>query len=626
MAQHPGRDNLADLIEGEGGTTPDVSVLTSAAQIPWSGHSARHAYGEIYEAIKDAKTALIFTNTRSQAEIIFNELWLMNEDALPIALHHGSLDVSQRRKVEAMMVAGKLQAVVCTSTLDLGIDWGEVDLVIQVGGPKGSSRLIQRIGRANHRLDEVSKALLVPANLFEVLECKAARDAVLAHELDGEPPRIGGLDVLAQHIWGVASGGPFHPDNLYKEIISAAPYAALPRDKFDACIAFVATGGYALKAYDRFARIVPDLTATEPGTLKIRDARTAQQYRMNVGTIVEAPALTIRLGKIRRGQNGKALPGRTRPGRKLGTVEEWFIDHMVRGDTFLFSGEVLRFEGVQENDVLVTRAPDGNIKIPSWQGGKFPYSTFLAKRVREMLNRPESWSELPAQVRDWLIQQQERSVIPQPDELLVETFERDGKHFLLCYPFEGILTHQSLGMLLTRRLERLGVQPLGFCPTEYALSVWARKPMADIDMAALFDQDMLGDDLESWLAEASLMKHTFRNCAVIAGLIERRHPGQKKTGRQVRFSADLIYDVLREHEPDHILLQAAWADASHGFLDLKRLAGLLARIKTRIRHQMLDQVSPLAVPVLMEISREAIGPSASEAVLAEFQAELTGRG
>ena len=622
VPQKPDQEYLADLVMGQGGVVPEVDVLTSEERIPWSGHSARHAYAEVYEEIKKAKTALVFTNTRAQAEIMFNELWRINEDNLPIALHHGSLDVSQRRKVEAAMTAGKLQAVVCTSTLDLGIDWGEVDLVIQIGAPKGSSRLIQRIGRSNHRLDESSKALLVPANRFEVLECKAAQDAVKENHLDGAPPRIGALDVLAQHIWGAACSEPFHPDDLYREIISASPYASLTRESFDQAIEFVATGGYALKAYERFRRIVPAPDAPREGMLKIRDGRTAQQYRMNVGTIVEAPAMSIRLGKPRKDADGKPKAGKVRTGRTLGTVEEWFIEQMVPGDTFLFSGEVLRFEGVQENTVLVTRAPGGDVKIPSWQGGKFPLSTFLADRVRKMIYTPETWKELPDQVRDWLILQQERSVIPKPDELLVETFERKGRDFLVCYPFDGVLAQQSLGVLLTRRLERLGVQPMGFCPTEYALSIWSRKPMDKVDMAALFDEDMLGDDLESWLADAVLMKRTFRNCAVIAGLIERHYPGQEKTGRQVTFSADLIYDVLREHEPDHILLQAAWADAAEGFLDLKRLANLLKRVKGRVRHIDLEMVSPLAVPIMMEINRETIHGEATEAILEELHDEL----
>jgi len=617
----------ARLIRAKGGARPQVDLLHSDERIPWSGHSARHAMAEMYDAIKAAHMALIFVNTRNQAEITFQELWRINEDNLPIALHHGSLDVERRRKVEAAMARGDLKAVVCTSTLDLGIDWGDVDLVIQVGAPKGASRLTQRIGRANHRMNEPSSALLVPANRIDVLECIAARDAIREGQLDGEFWRDGALDVLAQHIMGMACAAPFVADDLYQEVISTAPYRDLSRLQFDRVLEFVATGGYALKSYDRYRRLVE-----RDGRWRVRDGRTAQQYRMNVGTIVEAPALNVRLA---------AGKGPKRPGRKLGEVEEWFVEWLNPGDTFLFAGELLRLETVTATDVVVSRAKGGSPKVPSWQGGKFPLSTYLAGRVRRMIKTPEEWHKYPQPVQDWLRIQSDRSIIPGPDDLLVETFPygfgrgegaiekrpnrgsaRGGRYFLVCYPFDGQLAQQTLGMLLTRRLERLGKQPIGFVPTEYALSIWARQDMSDVDMNALFDEDMLGDDLEAWLQESILMKRTFRNCAVIAGLIERRFPGQEKTGRQVTFSADLIYDVLREHEPDHILLQAAWDDAAGGYLDLKRLSLLLARVKGNIRHMALDRVSPLAVPVMLEVNREPVLGEAQDAMLAAISDDI----
>ena len=600
--QHAEGAVSAKLIHGAAGAAPKVDVLISEERIPWSGHSGRHSFLEVYNAVKQSKLTLVFVNTRSQAEMTFAALWQVNDDNLPIALHHGSLEVEQRRKVEAAMTRGDLRAVVCTSTLDLGIDWGDVDLVIQMGAPKGASRLTQRIGRANHRMNEPSSALLVPANRMEVLECIAAKQAIEEGALDGDPPRKGALDVLAQHILGMACAGPFHPDDLYREIISAAPYAHLSREDFDKAVEFVATGGYALKRYERYRRIVK----TPEGLYRIRDKRAVQQYRMNVGTIVEAPTLTVRLA------SGK---GPKRPGRALGTAEEWFFEGMSPRDIFYFAGEVLRLERIEGMDAVVTRATGQNPMIPSWLGNKFPWSTYLAGRVRKMLYDQTSWEAYPEQVRFWLEKQREVARIPKPDELLVETFPNAGRHFLVCYPFDGWLAHQTLAMLLTRRLERLGKQPIGFGPTEYALSIWARQDMSDLDMAALFDEDMLGDDLESWLAEALLMKRTFRNCAIIAGLIERKHPGQEKTGRQIAFSTDLIYDVLREHEPDHLLLRAAWDDAAGGFLDLKRLQGLLARVKGRINHAPLSRVSPLAVPVMLEISRETVARDASEEML-----------
>jgi ATP-dependent Lhr-like helicase len=588
---------LSQIVIAKGGARPQIDISASDSYVPWAGHLARHAMGDVMAAIHAARTALVFVNTRSQAERTFQELWAINDTNLPIALHHGSLALEQRRKV-------------CTSTLDLGIDWGAVDKVICIGAPKGAARLVQRIGRANHRLDEPSAALLVPANRFEVLECTAARDAVLAGELDGERLKTGGLDVLAQHVLGTACAAPFSPDTLFAEVRKAAPYAHLTRHDFDAVVDFVATGGYALRSYDRYAR----LRRTEDGRMRLAHPRLAQEYRLNAGVIVEDPMVDIRL-------QAKGRPAGA-GGRKLGELEEYFVEQLSVGDTFVFAGEVLRFEGLRETGAFVTRARDPEAHIPSYNGGKFPLSTFLAQRVREMVSSPQSWHELPDPVQEWLKIQEWRSVIPAPGQLLVETFPRGNRHYLVCYPFEGRLAHQTLGMLLTRRLERGRFHPLGFVANEYALAVWAAKDMGSANMDALFDEDMLGDDLDSWLAESNLYKRTFRNCAIIAGLIQRRFPGKEKSGRQVTFSSDLIYDVLREYEPDHVLLRATYQDAGSGLLDIARLGEMLARVKKRIVTRRLERVSPLAVPALLEISREMVAGEADEAILRENEDAL----
>jgi ATP-dependent Lhr-like helicase len=609
----------ADLVVAQAGAQPIVTMLDTEEHLPWAGHSARHALGEIYARIREHTTTLVFVNTRSQAEFIFQELWRANDDNLAIALHHGSLDVSQRRRVEDAMAAGKLRAVVCTSSLDLGVDWGDVDLVINVGAPKGSSRLLQRIGRSNHRLDEPSEAVLVPANRFEVLECRAAIDAVAENAQDTPPLRTGALDVLAQHILGRACGEPFTADALYAEIRAAAPYAELSRADFDAAVDFVATGGYALKAYERFAKIRPG----KDGRWRITHPRVAQRYRMNVGTIVEADMIKVRLVRSRR--SGAVVP---RGGRLLGEVEEYFIETLRLGDTFVFAGEILKYEALVEDEVYVSRSDATDPKVPAYEGGKFPLSTYLAARVRALLAKPDAWRALPDQVREWLEIQQRRSILPKAGDLLVETFPRAAKYYLACYPFEGRLAHQTLGMLLTRRLERARLRPLGFVANEYALAVWGLGDVGlsiargELSLAQLFDEDMLGDDLEAWLAESALMKRTFRSCAIIAGLIEKRFPGQEKSRRQLTISTDLVYDVLRKHQPDHILLRAARADAATGLLDIKRLGEMLSRIRGRIVHKALDHVSPLSVPVLLEIGRETVYGEASDTLLAEAADEL----
>ncbi|MCQ4161487.1 ligase-associated DNA damage response DEXH box helicase [Roseomonas sp. GC11] len=598
------------LVQAAGGAAPALEVLLPEGRLPWGGHMGLASMPEVYRRIAAAGVTIVFVNTRAQAELCFAALWRLNEEALPIALHHGSLTVEQRRRVEAAMAAGKLRAVVATASLDLGIDWGAVDQVIQVGAPKGVARLLQRVGRANHRMDEPSRAVLVPANRFEVIECRAAIEAVAAGEVDGAPPRPGGLDVLAQHILAMACHAPFHPDDLFAEVTRAAPYAALSRRDFDDVLRFVEDGGYALSGYERFSRLFRD----SEGMIHPRTTQVARQLRMNLGTIVESPMVKVRL----RG-------GRGGGGQVLGEVEEWFLSTLEAGDNFLFAGQVLRFERLEAGAALVSRGGEGEPRVPTYAGARMPLSTHLAARVRAILADPRQWRGLPDPVRDWLRLQQAVSELPPAEGLLIETFPRAGRFFLVAYAFEGRLAHQTLGMLLTRRMERLGHGPLGFLATDYVLAAWSAFPVADI--AALFTEDLLGEELEEWMAESSMLRRSFRAIATIAGLLEKKQPGAEKSGRQMTMGADLIYDVLRRHQPDHILLRATRAEAAAGLTDIGRIGTLLARIQGRIRHRALERVSPLAVPALIEEGREWVSGTAEEALLAEATAlveEATG--
>ncbi|WP_084602852.1 ligase-associated DNA damage response DEXH box helicase [Rubritepida flocculans] len=593
------------LIRGEAGAAPVIGVQLPAGRLPWGGHMGLASAPEIMAAIAAARVSIVFVNTRAQAELMFAALWRLNEQALPIALHHGSLTVEQRRKVEAAMAEGRLRAVVATSSLDLGIDWGDVDQVIQVGAPKGVSRLLQRVGRANHRMEEASRALLVPANRFEVIECAAALESIAAGELDGEPPRPGGLDVLAQHILAMACHAPFHPDELYAEVTRAAPYAALSRRDFDDVLRFVEDGGYALRGYERFRRLFRDAE----GRVHVRGPAVARQFRLNLGTIVEAPLVKVKL----------------RGGPVLGEVEEWFLSTLRPGDAFLFAGQVLRFERIAGAAAEVSRGGEGDPRVPAYAGSRMPLSTHLAGRVRAILADPRRWRALPGSVRDWLRLQARTSALPRADGLLVESFPRGGRWFLVAYGFEGRLAHHSLGMLATKRMERLGWGPLGYVASDYALVVWSAFEPGDV--AALFAEDLLGEELEEWIAESSVLRRSFRHIATIAGLIEKHHPGAEKSSRQMSVNADLIYEVLRRHEPDHVLLRATRAEAARGLTDVGRVGALLARAKGRITHRRLDHASPLAVPVLIEEGREWVAGGAQEALLAEAAAlveEATG--
>lgn len=586
------------LVEGDPGAPPSIAILLPEGEIPWGGHSGRYAARQVMAEIETHETTLVFCNTRGLAELIFQELWAANELKLPIGIHHGSLDIAARRKVENAMAEGRLRGLVATASLDLGVDWGNVDCVIQMGAPKGSSRLMQRIGRANHRLDEPSEAILIPGNRFEYLEALAALDAIAEGKRDGESFRDGGLDVLAQHIMACACSAPFHEQEMLAEIQSAMPYQALDAGSFSRVLNLIATGGYALKAYDKFRRLVRD----PDGRWRITHPKFAAQFRLNVGIIVESPMLAVRF----------------RNGRKLGVLDEGFAASLVKGDCFFFAGMSLEVDGIDATDLIV-RATTRRARIPSYSGTRMPMTTHLAARVRHFLHDRSQWLRFPKDVQDWLIMQGRRSILPAPDQLLVETFPRDGLYFMVVYSFEGWNAHQSLAMLITKRMDRQGLQPVGFVSNDYSFAVWSLKPVED--PRPLFSPDILSDEFVEWVEQSSLLKRAFRDVAVISGLVERQHPGKRKSGRQVTFSTDLIYDVLRKYEPDHLLLEAAWADARARMTDVGRLGALLDRAGAALVHKVLPRISPLAVPVLILIGRESVsGPDTDDAILVEAEA------
>ena len=589
------------VIRASAGIEPEISVLTRDAELPWSGHSASWAVEDIFRLIEANRTTLVFVNTRAQAEILFQSLWRINDSNLPIGIHHGSLSTEQRRKVENHMAKGALRSVVATASLDLGIDWADIDLVIQVGAPKGTARLLQRIGRSGHRYDLISRAVLVPANRFEVFECHAAIADIRSGLLDDPPDYPGGLDVLAQHVVGMAIADPFRADDLYQEVCTAFPYRHLSRADFDAVLEFVTTGGYALKAYERYHK----LAEGRDGFYRIAHRSVALQWRLNAGTIVETQTLTLAVRGL----------------GKLGKIEEYFVQSLVPGDTFIFAGRVLQFTGMRGTmTVEAILATGAEPKVPAYAGGRLPLTTNLAERIRAMIADREAWHQYPEPVRQWLSIQEWKSSLPSPERLLVETFPRANKHFLVIYGFEGRNAHQTLGMLLTRRMERAGLRPIGFVATDYALAVWGLRAVTSVD--DLLDPDMLGDDLEEWMQESTMMKRSFRVVATIAGLIEKTHPGVSKTGRQMTMNSDLIYDVLLRHQPDHILIRATRDDAARGLTDIRRLADMLARFQGRIEFRPLERVSPLAMPLMLEVGRESVTASAVEDSLAELEAEL----
>ncbi|MDG1768398.1 MAG: ligase-associated DNA damage response DEXH box helicase [Yoonia sp.] len=592
LARHP---DPCPILHADPGPDPDIQMLTTAEAPPWSGGGAKYSIPAVLEQVKNHKTTLIFHNTRAQAELYFHNLWLANEDSLPIGIHHGSLDRAQREKVEAAMVRGDLRAIVCTGTLDLGIDWGDVDLVIQIGAPKNVKRLVQRIGRANHRYNAPSKALLVPANRFEVVECVAALEAAKAHDLDGDPRGAGPRDVLCQHILIAACAGPFNADDLFAQVTSVGAYSDLTRAAFDDCLDFCATGGYSLRAYDKWQRLLqrPD------GDWQLRDPRSAQRIRMNIGTIQDTDTLKVR------------LKGNFKP---LGEIEEGFAATLTAGDTFLIGGEIVRYEGLRELTVQVTRRADKPPKIATFMGKKFATSTQLSARVLDMF-RQDSWPALPDHTADWLTLQTEVSKLPEADRILVESYEYRDRHYACFYGFAGRNAQQTLGLLLTQRMEQSGLAALGFVATDYATLIWGLEPVTD--PATLLQGGALRDGLTQWLAGNAVMKRTFRASATIAGLIERNSPQARKSGRQATFSSDILYDTLQKYDPDHLIMQITHEEAMRGLVDFGRIEEMIERTKGRVDHVQLTRVSPLAAPMMLEMGRVPIAGEGRERLLAD---------
>ncbi len=593
--------NPASLLEAKPGKAPKVSILGSEARIPYNGFMAKYAMEDIMCAIEKAKTSIVFVNTRAQAELVFQLLWDINKEAIPLGVYHSSLTREKRVKTLAMMAEGKLRSLVATSALELGVDWGDVDLVLQVGAPKGVSRLLQRIGRSNHKVNVPSKAYLVPANRFELLECKAAIEAIGQNQLDGELPGDGSHDVLIQFIMNQACSAPVHEARIYATITRSWSYRDLTREQFSALFRFTVDGGYALRAYERFQR----LKLSVDGGYIPSDKWVVSRHRQNIGVIVESGKLKV-----------KRLHGRG--GKILGEVEEHFAQSLAPGDTFFFAGEVLEFISVRDMTLEARASKAREPRIPTYAGGQMPLSTHLADGVRHLLEDSSRWNELNKDIREWLQLQQKFSLLPGRQHFLIESFPRQKLFYSVFYTFEGRRANQTLGMLLSRRMDRLKLHPITFTVTDYGLAITTVEQVTQSHIDALLSADILFDELEEWLVESPMLKRSFRRVATIAGLVEQRNAGDRKTMKQVTFSTDLIYDVLRKYEPEHVLLRITRQDAERELLDTERLAAMLHQFQSNIAFKALPRPSPLSLPVILDVRTERVPGKGMELLLAQM--------
>ncbi len=571
----------------------DSLIPERIERFPWAGHMGLNQLPDVLAAVDQAASTLIFTNTRSQTEAWYHAMLQARPDwAGLIALHHGSLEPATRNWVEDGLRAGQLRAVVCTSSLDLGVDFSPVDRVLQIGSPRGVARLLQRAGRSGHRPGAVSRVTCVPTHAFELIEAAAARDAIAAGQLEGRQPHHAPVDVLCQHLVTIASGSGFDSADLFAEVRTTASYNQLTREEWDWALDFTARGGESLRAYPDYHRL-----REFEGLWFVGSERIARQHRMSIGTITSDASLTVQY-----------LGGPT-----LGTIEESFLAKINPGETFLFAGRTVELVHIRDMKVWVRKAPASKqVRIPRWMGGRMPLSTELAHAVRLRLDQAAQGifdgPELTA-VRPLLELQARWSEIPRPAELLIEQIRsREGFHTLI-YPFAGRLVHEGLSALFAWRMSRL--QPITFTMSvnDYGFELLsATAPELDRALQqGLLSTDALMDELQQCINAAEMGKRQFREIARVAGLVFQGFPGQPRSARQLQASSGLLYDVFASYDPQNLLLRQAGSEVLERQLEHSRLVRTLQQMQQmQLVRRQPQRFTPLAFPLIVARLREKL--------------------
>lgn len=589
---------LATLVRGPGtivaGNLPkkiriDTLFPETLDRFPWGGHLGLKLLSQVIEAIDKAGSSIVFTNTRSQTEIWYQAILTARPDwAGRMALHHGSLDRKVRDWVEDQMRAGGLKCVVSTSSLDLGVDFAPVDLVLQVGSPKGVARLLQRAGRSGHRPGVESRLLFVPTNAWELVEVAAARDAVAAMKIEGRTPLSKPLDVLAQHMVTIAIGGGFESEQLKAEVRTTAAYADLSDLEWKWTLDFVTRGGNALQGYPEYRKVV-----FEEGKYQVTDTRVARQHRMSIGTIVGDTSISVRY----------------LTGGRLGNMEESFIARLNPGDRFVFAGKVLELVLVRNLTAFVRKSKGKGI-VPIWAGGRLPFSTELAAAVRLKLTEARDGQFIGPEmehVRPVLDLQRSWSKIPAANELLIERIKTRDGHHLFIHPFEGRMVHEGLAAILAFRLSRL--QPLTFSiainDNGFELLSSEPAPLEEALNLDLFNVERLAEDILGSLNASELARRQFRDIARVAGLVVAGLPGRQKPMRQIQASTDLFFEVFTKYDPENLLLHQANREVLEKQLEHTRLADTMRRLaKSRVLIVDVPSPTPLSFPLLVERFRQ----------------------
>ncbi len=587
----------------------DTLIPENPGKYSWAGHLGARMQGAVIREISTSGPTLVFTNTRSQAEIWYQLLLTAKPEwAGEIALHHGSLDKEVREWVEVNLKQGKLRAVVATSSLDLGVDFLPVERVLQIGSARGVARLLQRAGRSGHAPGRTSRITLVPTNTLELLEAAGARNAARAGRIEKRPVPDKPMDVLVQHLVTLALGGGFTAAALFAEVRSAWSYRRLSQAEFDWALAFCERGGSSLSAYPDYHRIRPD----ENGVYHVPDAGLARRHRLNIGTIVGDSSLQVSY----------------MTGGRIGTIEESFIARLRKGDCFVFAGRLLEFIRVQDMTAFVKKAEKNKGAIPSWNGGKMPLSTEMADAVLDLLQRASTGDfaepELEA-ARPMLQTQALLSALPTPNMLLLETYRSREGHHLYIYPFAGRHVHMGLANLLAWRLAREQPNTFSISVNDYGFELLGAQAfdMQQVLGKTVFAAQGLLDDLLASLNSSELARRRFREIARVAGLVFTGYPGAVKSTRQLQASSSLFFEVFKKYDNHNLLLGQADREVLSQELEMARLADALAKIADReVVHKELQHPSPFCLPLMVERFREKLSTEQLSARLDRIIADM----
>ena len=580
---------------------------------PWAGHLGLKLIDRVISIVNESRTTLIFINTRGMSEIWYQSI--LNkapELAGAIALHHGSIEQELRVWVEEQLHTGKLKAVVCTASLDLGVDFRPVETVIQVGSPKGVARFLQRAGRSGHSPDAMSKIYFLPTHSLELIEAAALKSAIDENIIESRVPMLLCFDVLIQYLSTLAISEGFIAEEVYEEVRSTYGYRELKREEFNEILHFLTTGGSSLQQYDEYRKM-----EIIDGLYRITSRKLAMRHRMHIGTIVSEVMMKVKL----------------LGGSFIGVIEEWFISRLEPGDVFTLAGRKLELVTIKEMTAIARKSNAKKSIVPSWQGGRMPLSANLGRKLRETLDKSRlSSKELNGQkaielevLQSLFDLQSELSHVPKANELLVEQIEtKDGFH-LFVYPFEGRLVHEAMAAILAYRISRITPITFSFAMNDYGFELLSDQPIPvdDTNVYELFTPDNLLIDIQRSVNSTEMAKRKFRDIAVIGGLIFQGYPGEKKKARHLQASASLLFNVFHEYDPNNLLLRQAYQEVFDQQMEEVRLRDMLHRIQeSRIIITFPQKLTPFCFPIKVDSMREDLSSEQLEDRVKRMQLQL----